>query len=546
MKMKRIISIALSALMLISVFATGAISAYAAEGSEGNWEVLLNAAEEESLAADKDVYVSTPGYKYTDNGFEIVPPKYENVLSRYTVISKTKYDATNFSIKILIDEFDTAGDAWLSFTFWSEKNGLAQGGNGDGSYGYGWSCLLRDAENFKPKDGKFSRLEGFGCGTKTNPGGWNAAGVLDPFTPKLEDGKQVIEFKVVDKLIYINGEAAPGASNMALNNAFRTEQGLAYFGISVKSGLKDAPVKFTILEVNGEKPTGSDSADPVNRGRFFGEMIDADTIPDNTPGVLFDGTLRAQNSKLPISSLCDATLTPEGTFAVSSSNAVCSLSFDVNDDYTVDIKDFSCVGIILKNFCTCPRQEGVPLAESCMGIEGTGIFYWAGDVLGADLDHRASMNIDKMVDITPEGSEDYYVLVYTKIDTEEFEGKESRIHGLRFDAAGLTEQTPFEIVAIGFFRDKYDIAGYASSREEGFIISPEDINIEDDGPIGPSAPIDPGEPEPDPEEDETTKPSAPVSSTSSGCGSVVGMGAIAIVVISISAGLVTFKKRKHD
>ena len=560
--MKKIISIMLSVLMVLSALSVCVISASADETVEGNWEVMLGVEDENALANGDDIYMSTPGYEYTDNGLEIIPPVYTNSQARFTAISKTKYDSSNFSIKIMVDEFDTTGDCWISFSFWSEKHGLAQGGNQDGTYGYGWSSLLRDNKNYASKDGLFSLFEGFSCGTKSRPGGWNqlSQDEFDTRNDTFIDGKQVIELKVVDNLIYINGVAVPGANNSALYNAFRQDQYLAYFGISVKSGVADAPVKFTILEVNGVKPTGDDRQEPINRAKEFAPIKDKSEIPANTPGVLFDATLRAQNSKLPITSQCLVEITPDLTFEVKSSTTMSCVTFEVNNDYSVDIKDFPYVAIVVKNLCTCPRVDGVPLADTCQGYEGTGLFYFAGDVLGADTDHMVSMRSDRMVDISPEGSDDYYTLIYAELSVTEFEGKDSRIHGVRFDIPGLNTEYSYEIIYLGFFGSYQDMVGYTVNREEGFQLSIEDIGYADFGGVDDE--ITEFCPECDSELDVdgfcpvcdavegVTTAKKPTSSsnnnTSSGCGSVVGMGAIAVIVTAAVTGLITFKKRKED
>ena len=563
--MKKIISLMLSALMIISVLAVSMIPVFANDVvAEGAWEVILNASEEGKLADGEDVFISTPGYEYTDRGFEIIPPVYQNTQANFTAITKNKVDIANFSIKVAIDEFDTTGDCWISFTFWSEKNGLAQGANMGGEYGYGWSCLLRDCVNFGKKDGQFSIFEGFSCGTPSTPGGWTQLGGLtgEEFTPNVVDEKQIVELKVINNVIYINDHAVISANNSALRNAFRSEQGLAYFGITVKSGVKDAPVKFTVLEMNGIKPTGGDRQEPVNRGKTFAPVMDSSSIPVGAPGVLFDGTLRAQNNRLPITSQCTTELTPDGTIKVNSSTGMASITFDVVNDYSVDIKDFRYVAIIMKNYCTCPRIENVHISESCLGIEGAGFFYYAGDVLAPDTDHRVAMNAEYLVDITPEGSDDYYVVMYQRINVDEFADKESRIHGVRFDATGLLATESFEIVSLGFFRSGDEIAQYVSEREEGFIISPDDISFPDDGYIEESFICDNcGEeldqmgncPVCDAEEntdDDTTTVRRPSSTKKEepegGCGSFVGVGAIAIVISASVVGLVTFKKRRED
>ncbi len=546
--MKKIVSILLTVFMLLSTLAVCSLPVSADAAAEGDWEVHLDAFEESKLEDGDEVYVSTPGYKYTDDGFEIVEPTYKNAQAKFTAITKNKVDTYNFSIKVRLDNFQICDgdDAWLSFTFWSEKNGLAQGGNESGTYGYGWSCLVRDCMNKGVYDGKLSYFEGYSSGHKNQPGGWNANPDFSEFTPKEENGYQILEFKVTEGVITINDSPVAGANNTHLLRAFGGDQNLAYFGISAKSGTANLPVKFTVLEMNGVKPTGSDSAEPINREKAYGPMKDASSIPAGVPGVLVDGSLEAQNSSLPSSSQCSTELTDDNTIKVKTSGYIGFVTFSVKQDYSVDIKDFPYMVLVLKNFCTCTPIEGeedLSMADRCYGSEKGSLWYCAGNVLAPDNKHYRAVSGEQIKDISPDGSEDYYTILYVKIDTKEFEGGEARIHTFRFDYTQTKAGQEFEIVFGGYFRSPEDIVSYTTGREEGFLLSVEDLNLpvddkKDDGTSTDGPEMDNDEP--------TTKKPSTTTTEKSGCGSVVGMGAIAVIVVASVAGVVTFKKRKED
>ena len=548
--MRKILSVLLVAIMVISTFATLCVSADEA-GAPGNWETHLDAFEE--AKEDTPVYQPLPGYEYTDDGFEVLTPEYNNVQAKYTVISKTKYSTKDFSIKIRVDEFDPSGDAWLSFTFWSECNGLAQGGNQDGSYGYGWTSLVRDREGtVGTPDGKLSWFEGYSQGTKSLPGGFTTLTTKE-FEPVVdENGYQILEFKVENHLIYINGVKLDQDNAVSLRNAFRDDEYLAYFGISAKSGLANTPVKFTILEVDGVKPTGSDRQDPEVKTREFGPMIPASTIPAGQPGVLFDASCEKQNTSLPSTTKCSSELTENETIKITAADFLGAAGFSVKNDYTVDIKDFPYVAIVLKNYCTCTQEEGYTMSENCVGDEAAGFFYCAGKVLAPDNDHRITLTQDCMVEISPDGSADHYTIFYAKIDTTEFEGAEARIHSLRFDFAYTKPTQEFEIVYAGYFAKAEDIATYAAAQ--GYDITPEDIVFDGEGSDDPiDEPVDPEDntTEDDTEETTTKKKEnktteAPSTEAPRSCGSVIGMGAVAVVAVAAVAGVVTFKKREED
>ncbi len=567
--MRKILSIILASLMILSTFAMISVSAdEAASGTEGNWEVHLDAFEEAKKENGEEVFQPLPGYHYTDDGFEIKPAEYNNVQAKYTVISKTKYSSKNFSIKIRLDDYSTEGDSWVSFSFWSEKHGLAQGStNSDGSFGYGWYSLLRDVlDPYEERDGKLSYMQTYNSGTKAQPGGNFTMETIE-FEPDVdENGIQYLTFEVKNYIIFINGVEVGSTTNAAkaLRNAFKDDSYLAYFGISVKSGLANTPIKFTITEVDGVKPTGTDSQEPETKTREYGDMIDASTIPAGTPGVLFDASMEKQNVKMPSTSKCIVDFNEdESAFKITAYDMIGSIGFSVKDDYSVDVKDFPYVAILLKNYCSCEPTEGVSMSENCGFDEEAGIYYCAGDVLAPDDKYKFVLTGDDMVDVSPDGAEDYYTIFWQKIDTSVFEEDEdgNRIHSLRFDFAYITPMQEFEIISAGYFKNREDIVSFLTAA--GYNISIEDMGGAEDDNEGEPGGVEEETTEPnydntpedftDEGEEETTKKKENKTTAASndedkkgGCGSVVGMGAVAIIATASVAGAVIFKKRKED
>lgn len=556
--MKRGLSLIIAMLMIISTVAV--VSVFAEEvpaETEGNWEVHLDAIEEEKIANGEESYLPCPGYKYTDDGFEVVPPEYKNAQAKYTVISKTKYDTRNFSIKIRLDEYDASGDNWVSFSFWSQKHGLVQGHpNSKGEYGYGWTSLIRDANTaYDDKDMKLSVLQGFNCGTKETPGGFYNRTVKE-FEPIVdENGIQYLELKVVDMHVFINGTELGSDNSKSVRDAFKNDGFLAYFGISVKSGLSETPIKFTILDVDGVKPTGSDSKEPEVKTREFGEMKDSSSVPAGMPGVLFDATFEHQNNKMPTTSKCDADITDDNTFKITPYDTIGSVGFWVRDDYSIEVKDFPYVVILLKNFCTCEKVEGKTMQESCMFEETCGFFYCAGKTLQPDNDHRLPLPGEYMYDVTPEGSEDYYTIFVAKATAADLLEGPARIHGVRFDFAKASPSRDFEVVSAGYFRSNAELVTFLT--EQGYNISIDDLpedeedntdDMENDAPVDDDYDSYPGEEEDSSEEKKSEKKTTTDSSDEGldSCGSVVGMGAATIIATVCVVGTVVFKKKKED
>ena len=244
-------------------------------------------------------------------------------------------------------------------------------------------------------------------------------------------------------------------------------------------------------------------------------------------------------------------MTEKNTFNITTHDTIGSVEFYVRDEYTVDINDFPYVVIVLKNFCTCAREEGVPISEACEYGELAGFFYCAGKTLNPDNDHRIPLNADYLYDITPEGSEDLYTIFVGKATAADLLEGPARVHSLRFDYAQARIGLEFEIMYAGYFRDKSDIAEFATSQ--GYSLTVEDLGADDveDDLDDPDDWDDSDDDDDDYfEEDITTKKEnktteSQAANNAGGCGSTVGVGYVVITLILSALGIVAFKKREE-
>ena len=304
--MKKTLSLILSAVLILSTLITLIIPA-SAEG-EGDWDVMLAANAKDATNASK--IPLTPGYYYDETGFHTISPDYTNRNPKFTVISKEMYDLDNFSMTVVIHDYCTMGDNWLSFSVWSESNGLAQGDT-SGKYGDGWTSLIRP----DLATGTLNRLESWNA-TK---GGRTGKQVFTPIdetqlSPIVfdeiinEDGDRVITFAIEDGVVKVNGKAiSPGTDNCI---ASRFTEGLAYIGVTLhntdNSG-KYSPT-ISITDVNGEVPTGTDyrKPEPTSEG-YNPPLMRPDEVPYGQPAIWFDATMENSNYTMPAHTGCDLT-----------------------------------------------------------------------------------------------------------------------------------------------------------------------------------------------------------------------------------------------
>ena len=466
--MKKTLSLILSAVLILSTLITLIIPA-SAEG-EGDWDVMLAANAKDATNASK--IPLTPGYYYDETGFHTISPDYTNRNPKFTVISKEMYDLDNFSMTVVIHDYCTMGDNWLSFSVWSESNGLAQGDT-SGKYGDGWTSLIRP----DLATGTLNRLESWNA-TK---GGRTGKQVFTPIdetqlSPIVfdeiinEDGDRVITFAIEDGVVKVNGKAiSPGTDNCI---ASRFTEGLAYIGVTLhntdNSG-KYSPT-ISITDVNGEVPTGTDyrKPEPTSEG-YKPPLMRPDEVPYGQPAIWFDATMENSNYTMPAHTGCDLTYADDNkSFLVKPESDSLQIRFDVRDEILYDASDFPYFAIIFKNFCTCDIPEGKTPFEYCSRYEEqTTVWYYAGEHTAPNTE--GVMQISEYICLNPRNHDgystvdDFYTVAVFEISDLGY--WKNRIHGFRLDIDGLTNyakegRDTMEILGAGFFRSGMEIVSY--------------------------------------------------------------------------------------
>lgn len=499
--MKKTLSVILTLVLLLSSLTCFIVPAYAID-EEGGWLVKLSASHEEENERDPDNRETPPlpGYKYTDEGFTTISPDYKDFNPHFSIVSSDVYDLYDFSMTVKVDDYSIYADNWLSFTVWSECNGFAQGDT-SGEYGYGWTSLVRDMDS----DGTFDTFQEFDMSKNKfdNKGKFTHIGTVGNFMPQNDKNEEsdvinnaVFTFAIKDGKMSINGVELSEASNDVIRRQF--PNGLAYIGVTLHSADSRGKHKpqITILEVNGEKPTGTDSREPEDKQRYFGEMIPSDSVPANTPAIRFDTSFdqentTAANDRMPSVGSCRVGYSPDNNnFAVYVDDGWAHyLTFNVKDEITYNANDFRMVAFLFKDLCTCSLNDGETACEFCSECENIGLRYCAGTTLEPD---NISVTDMLPVPVNPvDGNGDYvntnehYLLAYAYIEDEE--NYIDRINAFRIDIRDHLNDdfNQYEIVWGGVFaKPEYVLQyvydqGYDHSRlfdsfvEQGLIIEDE-------------------------------------------------------------------------
>ena len=476
--MKKTLSLILSAVLIISTLVSLIIPASAEGEEKGNWDVMIPARFSEQ--EDKSKLPFIPGYYYDEEGYHTISPDYTNYNPEFTVISKEKYNIENFSITVVVHDYAIYGDNWLSFSVWSESNGLAQG-DVSGKYGDGWTSLIRGDSS----TGNLNRLESWDQtiggrsgnqvftsidGTQLNPV------IFDEVIN--EDGDKVITFSIEDGVVKVNGTVIGAGTDECISKRF--PEGLAYIGVTLHNTDTSGNYQPTIsiTNVNGEVPTGSDSRAPETRRitvhpPHYDDIYD---IPYGQPAIWFDATMSNTNTQMPQHAGCNLTYADDNkSFLVELEQDNFQIDFQIPDEISYRAEDLTCFAIIFKNFCDCDIPEGETPFTYCDGYNGNenaSVWYFSGTHTAPNPD--GLMEIKDYICINPVDDnrnslvDDYYTVAIFEINDPEY--WQGRIHGFRLDVNGLTNYAEnghdtMEILGAGFFRSPLEAVDYIGNMQ---------------------------------------------------------------------------------
>ena len=541
--MKKLICLAIAAIMILSMIPVMAISTSAAV--EGMWTTYQGAGsypavdDEPPEDGEEVLFPPEAGYEYTADGFTVIEPDWGTTLSPFmTVSTKDKQNIKEgVYLKFRVDSYsyggDIAADHWISISLNTGKveDGATEGceagsvtgkvSPGGTNYGGGWLTLLRGVG-----DGNVTTLpaltdpktEDFG-GTFVNIGSISAPATLD------DEGREINTFEVTwtgsEYEIKVNGVVQPGGAQATAMLEKLAPNGDVFVGITMMDGLKGGTAGLTVTKFgtsasDATKPVGSDSKEPEENNLVEAPIADPSTVEPNKPAILWNPdtiNLKSGNN-------INFQVQGDNTWLATATETAVFFSLGAKRAWSYNATDFPVFGIMVKN----------------LWIDSGTLWYAAGEIPGATNGYTVPFSI---YDGEFYGEDEEYIFVPVDL-TDMWEG---RINSIRLDMAMAEDVREFELCFAGMFRSVDEAYAYANAWVEG-------IGLETVDPNATEAPTEPPTEAPTdaPAEDTTAAPEAgdttaapdETEAPKEGCGSVIGFGAVAI--LAAAAAAVALKK----
>ena len=576
--MKKILSILLTLVMMLSLVIVAAVPAAAIDG---DWTVVAQA-KQENEEIDEGMYSSVSGYEYTDDGFHLTGANWagQNPWARF--VSKDPIDLKEgVYMEIRVDEFnyDGALDSWFNVMFWDTQVMTP----GDSDHGEGAQFLVR------PGIGNVTTWYhgGFTQVQLSATDSWeNVPQVID------DDGKHHLTISLAwddasETFVYtVNGVSAPPTLINYMNSKWGGDDSEAYVGFCFQHNKAGDNISCTLTKFGTSAddaivPTGGDQEPAIDHSlNYVTAPLDEDPeIEAGQPGIFMNGNLESNVKDLPGSAMGEQIkINDDYTVNVVAKNSSTSTgSWTVENATSYAIEDFPIVMMVTKNLCTCleeDKDEGL-----CGAYETSNVYVMTGEKLAADSSCMGSATVSW---------NSYYIgddgYLSIMMDASEMSSLTGRINAVRFDVSGVDMTTPganvFDVCFIAFFATEEDAETYFMNYLEGLgyddgededptvagddedttvaddenttvaddentTVAPEGTTVAPEGttvaPEGTTAAPEGTTAAP---EGTTAAPKTDDAKKSSGCGSVVGFGAIAIVAVASVAGFVSFKKKE--
>ncbi len=558
--MKKFLSLALAAIMLLSSMVVLAVPAAAA--GEGDWAVIPPAQE---LQPDfEDDPASLAGYKYTNDGFTTVPTEaWANVTPNVSIQRKEMVDLKQgVYIEIRIDKFTYLGDKWFNFHIW-DKKGIAPG-YGEEKYGSGIQTLIRPSDSPDEKDKTVP-------GTVKNVTWWyknfQSAGTSSAKAEQnltTESGQPILAMTVSwdaannTYVLDINGAAAPQNIITNMNEKWGGENSMAYIGFNFQNanvgGAAECTItKFGTTKENATVPTGTDNVAPVNNFVPIAPLADPSTISANAPAVLLTADKETSDTKGKPAASNGATgeINADGSYhAVGTSGSFTAVSYTVKNNVSYSVTDFPIIVVMVRNYCDCVNALG-----NCYATEKTRVYVPCGQYIQPD-EHSvvADMPMADKGYVDAEGNLYRYftIDVYKNMKYR----PEGRINMVRFDTltARLEQgKKEFDVMFAAFFRSEEEAAEYIKNYATTNQLT-DYVPKQDETPKQTTGTTTVKQPPKQTQAQQTVAQqpvagttAAPAGSTEkkSGCGSTIASGAVVITAIAgLGIGFVRRKRRQ--
>lgn len=457
--MKKTLSIILASVIIISSLVALALPVSAELIEDiGVWDVMLPAKYN-----DPEYEYDAPllhGYNYDENGFHTLAPEInEGYNTKFTVVSREKYDIQNFSMTVVIHDYNTNGDNWISFSAWSDSIGIMQGDT-SGKYGDGWTSLIRSGF-----DGIVNRFESWNQTIGSRSGKQQFLGLDDTqmnpivFEPILDEetGDFTITFAITDGVVTVNGMPVGSETDTCIADRFK-DDGKAYFSVTLNNtnNADDQKPAISLIDVNGEVPYGSDSRPPERHICIL--------PPDEytEPYIWFDATFNGANLSYPEGVGCNVSYADDDeSFLITANEESFYIDFNVRSDVNLCANDFTYIAFIFKNFCICnKRTDNNDLNDYCYLMEKASVYYRTGEPESIFEEYMYPLEFRYLTTVLVEdrkstwSHDNLYTIAIAKIDYSNISSE--RVHSLKlvvdsyinYDSEGANT---FEIAGAGAF-----------------------------------------------------------------------------------------------
>ncbi len=444
MKMRKILAVLISAIMVLSMIPTVTLIASAAS-ADGDWDTFRNG-EEYTPAHEEDGYRPAPGYMYSDEGFHTISADHTNTSPYYNVITKDKHSVKDgIYVEMRVDEYAYEADHWIGFSIWSSTEIAPANTN----FGSGWLAMAR-----MPGNGGEGRLDNSITLKKSddNAGFFRGLNGTNIVPTVGDDGKEIYTMEVswdgTNYNIYICGVLVPDGAAITELLQQLDANGEFHIGLTMYSTKQASVANMTILKFGANKqdatvPMGDDTKEPEPNINIIAEIADPSTVEANKPALIYDAT----TYYAPSGANYEAHALGDDAFRITATASNVNCIWNVKKNMSYDAKDFPVVAIMLRSY------------DSSGGI----CYYGAGDTLSADGDHMISWGLWDDGSIEYETEEEFYNM--TLIDlTGAWEG---RINSIRFDFQELDvskeDNASFDICWAGVFRSVEEAQAYTQA-----------------------------------------------------------------------------------
>jgi hypothetical protein len=328
--------------------------------------------------------------------------------------------------------------------------------------------------------------------------------------------------------IKVNGSVQGGGEQATALLEKVNSNGEFYVGINIQAAVKNGTAAITILkygtsEATATTPVGTDSKEPEENVMEIAPIADPSTVEKNQPAMLWS----PETVDIKGGNNCSFTVLGDNTWRVTASDSNVFFTFNPKRSWSFAGEDFPVFGILVRN----------------IWVDGGTAWYAAGEVAGALIDCTMPFSIydgDSWMDA------DEVEYFFIPLDmTDLWEG---RINSIRLDLVmSDAENREFDICFAGMFR----------SVDEGYVYAEQYLKtnniISEDYTKAPETEA-PDTEAPDTEANETNPVDTNGADTNAatdepttdepakkGCGSVIGMSAVA--VLAAASAFVALKKK---